>query len=320
MNVLIISPGALGDTLMLLPALIDLSDRVTITFVGRQPGLDFIRPWVHCAMDMERAGWHRLFTNGQDGEGLPVSKAEIAAAFFTDQDGVIRRNLRSLLPDAIVHLFRSLPPEGESIHAAKYLAQCLKSVGLPVDPVRSIEAVQSGILSKKYGLSGRRNKIVFHPGSGSLEKNHPPEFWANLLKRLCSETDLGRFQPVFLLGPAEESLQFYFKDILQPYDIQIILCPDKERLIKTLNEAAIYFGHDSGITHLSAMFGAPTVALFKKNNAVQWGPLGPNVSVIQAEEPGQELIESILKASKDFLGMLASTKKATLNPAFNGKP
>jgi len=301
LNVLIIRPGALGDTLMLLPALTDLSDRETITFVGREPGLDFIRPWVHCAMDMERSGWHRLFTNGQDGESLPVSKAEIAVAFFSDQDGVIRSNLRSFLPDATVNLFRALPPEGENVHVAKYLAQCLKSAGLPVDPVRSIEAIQSGILRKKYGLSRRPNKIVLHPGSGSSEKNHPPGFWANLFKRLVSEIDLGSLEPLFLLGPAEASLQSYFKNRAQPNDIQIICCPGKERLIKTLNETAICLGHDSGITHLSAMLGTPTVALFKKSNAVQWGPLGPNVTVIQNKEPGRELIESILKASRDFL-------------------
>ena len=307
MNVLIIRPGALGDTLMLLPALIDLSDRVTVTFVGRQPGLDFIRPWVHCAMDMETSGWHRLFTNGQDGESLPVSKAEIAVAFFSDQDGLIRSNLRSFLPDATVHLFRSLPPEGENIHVAKYLAQRLKSAGLPVDPVRSIEAIESGILRKKYGLSRRRNKILLHPGSGSLEKNHSPEFWSNLIKRLYSETDLGSLKPVLLLGPAEESLKSYFKNKFQPNDIQIIFCPDKERLIEKLNEAAICLGHDSGITHLSAMLGTPTVALFKKNNVAQWGPLGPNVTVIQNKEPGQQLIESILEASRDFLGMPGSS-------------
>ncbi|MCJ7687270.1 MAG: hypothetical protein MUO68_23575, partial [Desulfobacteraceae bacterium] len=163
--------------------------------------------------------------------------------------------------------------------------------------------IQSGILSKKYGLSQRRNKIVLHPGSGSLEKNHPPEFWSNLFKRLCSEIDLGRLKPVFLLGPAEESLHVYFKDRLQPNDIQIIFCPEKDRLIKTFNETALYLGHDSGITHLSAMHGTPTVALFKKSNAIQWGPLGPNVTVIQNKKPGRELIDSILKASRDFLGM-----------------
>jgi len=303
LNVLIIRPGALGDTLMLLPALIDLSDRVTVTFVGREPGLDFIRPWVHCAMDMERSGWHRLFVNRTDGEGLPVSKAEIAAAFFNDQDGVIRNNLRSFLPEASVHIFRSFPLEGENVHVARYLAECLKSAGLPVDSDRSIEAIQGGILSKKYGLPRRPNKIVLHPGSGSLEKNHPPEFWSDLIKRFCSETDFGSLKPVFLLGPAEESLHSYYEDRLQSEDARIIFCPDKERLIKTLNEAVLCLGHDSGVTHLSAMLCTPTVALFKKSDAVQWGPLGPKVTVIQNQEPGRELIESILKASRDFFEM-----------------
>ena len=303
MNILIIRPGALGDSLMLLPALTDLSDKATITFVGRQPGLDFIRPWVHCAMDMERSGWHRLFTNGEDGESLPVSKAEIAVAFFSDEDGTIRRNLRSLLPDASVHLFRSFPFEGENVHVARYLAQCLKSAGLPVDPVRSILGIQSGILVEKMGRRGRRNKIVLHPGSGSLEKNYPPEFWSYLLKRLFMEIDLGSLRPLFLLGPAEESLYPYFKGIFQPGETQLVLCPGRERLIETLNEAAVFLGHDSGITHLSAMLGTPTVALFRKGNTIQWGPLGPHVRVIQNKKYGKELLETILEALKDFHGM-----------------
>jgi len=51
------------------------------------------------------------------------------------------------------------------------------------------------------------------------------------------------------------------------------------------------------------MLCTPTVALFKKSDAVQWGPLGPKVTVIQNQEPGRELIESILKASRDFFEM-----------------
>ena len=303
MNVLIIRAGALGDTLMLLPALTDLPKWVTVTFVGRELGLDFIRPWVHCAMDMERSGWHRLFTSRKNGEGLPVSKAEVGAAFFNDQDGVILNNLRSFLPDAHVHLFRSFPHKGENVHVARYLAECLKSAGLPVDPVRSIEGVQSGILRKKIDLFVRPDKIVLHPGSGSLEKNYPPEFWSDLIKRLYSEIDTGCLKPTILLGPAEESLQLYFRDRLQLIDdIQIIVSEDRETLIRVIKEAALYLGHDSGITHLFAMLGIPTVALFKKSNAEQWGPLGPNVTVMQNKEPCRELIESVLKASRGFLG------------------
>jgi ADP-heptose:LPS heptosyltransferase len=51
-----------------------------------------------------------------------------------------------------------------------------------------------------------------------------------------------------------------------------------------LNGAALFIGQDSGITHLAAMLGIPTIALFKITNAAQWGPLGPCVRVIGEKE------------------------------------
>jgi len=66
---------------------------------------------------------------------------------------------------------------------------------------------------------------------------------------------------------------------------EIRFCPEKDKLIGILRQAALYIGHDSGITHLAAMLGAPTVALFKGSNADQWSPLGPDVRVIQDNNP-----------------------------------
>ena len=50
----------------------------------------------------------------------------------------------------------------------------------------------------------------------------------------------------------------------------------------------------------AAMLGIPTIALFKKNNVKQWGPLGPFVKIIQSKDSRLELIESILEAAKDL--------------------
>ncbi|MBW1738104.1 MAG: hypothetical protein JRJ69_11270 [Deltaproteobacteria bacterium] len=57
MKALIIRPGAMGDTLMVIPSLIELSGKAAVTFVGRQPGLDFIRDFVNRGLDMEAAGY-----------------------------------------------------------------------------------------------------------------------------------------------------------------------------------------------------------------------------------------------------------------------
>ena len=85
MKVLIIRPGALGDTLMVLPALADLAGRALITFVGRRPGLDFVRAYAGRCLDLETPGWHRLFAETPERASLPVSGTDLVIAFFTDK-------------------------------------------------------------------------------------------------------------------------------------------------------------------------------------------------------------------------------------------
>jgi ADP-heptose:LPS heptosyltransferase len=103
---------------------------------------------------------------------------------------------------------------------------------------------------------------------------------------------------VILLGPAEENLLPLFSG---EKSLEILLSPDTDRLSLLLQEAMIYVGHDSGITHLAAMLGAPTIALFRQTSVAQWKPLGPKVKVIEASTSGSELIEETLRAAYGFL-------------------
>ncbi|MCP4567785.1 MAG: hypothetical protein GY841_09430, partial [FCB group bacterium] len=129
MDLLTIRPGALGDTLMVLPALVQLRAKASITFVGRYPGLDFIADHVHRPMDLEGPGWHRLFMERPDDKGLPVSHADLVVAFFKDKEGWIRENLKSCFPHTPVHVFPSFPPRGEKIHTALYVAERFRLAG-----------------------------------------------------------------------------------------------------------------------------------------------------------------------------------------------
>ena len=108
--------------------------------------------------------------------------------------------------------------------------------------------------------------------------------------------------PAVLLGPAEEKLLPLFS---KEKEVEIILSPDTARLSLLLQEASLYVGHDSGITHLAAMLGAPTIALFKHSSVAQWRPLGPTVEVIDASGSGPELVEKTLKAAHGFLNASA---------------
>lgn len=294
---LIIRPGALGDTLMLLPALGALTGRVSILFVGRRPGLEFIRPHVDQVMDLEGAGWHRLFSDTPDAEGLPVSAVDSVAAFFGDEDGTICRNLERLLPDARVHVFRSFPPKGEALHVAEYLARCLASTGLPVNSAACIEAVRyRGLCDHRPPPKGEQ-RIVLHPGSGSREKNHPAGFWIDLIYRLGREALFQDARCQLLIGPAEEPLYDWFSKQLGPGEAEIVPSWDRDLLLETLDRAALYLGHDSGVTHLAALRSVPTIALFKNSDVAQWMPLGPWVRVIESRNSLTDLADAVLEAA-----------------------
>ena len=107
--------------------------------------------------------------------------------------------------------------------------------------------------------------------------------------------------PVVLLGPAEEKLVPLFSG---ERDVEILLSPDMDKLARLFQEASLYIGHDSGITHLAAMLGAPTIALFRHSSVAQWRPLGPRVKVIEASTSGPELVEQVLSAAREFRSTL----------------
>jgi ADP-heptose:LPS heptosyltransferase len=53
-----------------------------------------------------------------------------------------------------------------------------------------------------------------------------------------------------------------------------------EELAAILAGARLFVGNDSGITHLAALVGAPTVAIFGPFDPAYWAPLGPRVAIV----------------------------------------
>ncbi|MDZ7700183.1 MAG: glycosyltransferase family 9 protein [Deltaproteobacteria bacterium] len=301
MKVLIIRGGALGDTLMFLPALSVLPPDVEITFVGREPGLGFMGDHVDVCMDLERSGWHRLFQASPSGGRLPVEHADRVIAFFTDQSGDLGRNLKGFFPQSGVHTFPSFPPRSAALHVARYVARCLYRAGLPLDEDEAMENSLNGPLIKSSAPVENPYRVVFHPGSGDWEKNHPPQFWCRLMEALSGREGEGGCRHVLLLGPAETQLQPVFEQCLKGSGTEMMNCPSRERLMARLKSARFFIGHDSGVSHLSAMLGTPTLALFRTSDPVQWRPLGPSVQVITRSDSDDELLDVIMKKAACLL-------------------
>jgi len=93
----------------------------------------------------------------------------------------------------------------------------------------------------------------------------------------------------------------YYVDRWKKTGFEIIFSPDKENLMSLLAHAPLYIGHDSGITHLAAMLGRPTIALFKDSSVVQWRPLGPMVRIFQKPDDESHLLDKILESIHEFI-------------------
>ena len=77
-------------------------------------------------------------------------------------------------------------------------------------------------------------------------------------------------------------------------------------LAAILSQCSLFIGNDSGITHLAAALGVPTIALFGPTDPYVWGPRGKKVFIArEVIEDGSgwkwASTDTVLKAALDFL-------------------
>lgn len=116
--------------------------------------------------------------------------------------------------------------------------------------------------------------VVFHPGAGARRKRWPAEKFARLGERLGA---LG-YSLAATSGPADEEAVGILRAAL-PNPPTILAGLELTDLAAILARASLVVGNDSGVTHLGALVGAPTLALFGPFDPVYWAPIGPRVGV-----------------------------------------
>ncbi len=237
MRALIIRSGALGDTLMLMPSIAFLKGRADIILAGRTPGIDYLRPYVKECFDIERGGWHEIFMNegrcpGSISRLLPDLNA--VAAFMNDTQKTVLPNLKKIFPSCDVNLFSPFPAKGESIHNSLYISHCLERSGLPLNAKAAFfESFKGpGLLSRP--VFEKKGYVLFHPGSGSEDKNFSIPFWVEMIQLVCQKKG-GKYQhAVVLLGPAEEKVLSFFEGCFQMMNQRL-----KKQSKKELNQVKL---------------------------------------------------------------------------------
>lgn len=271
---MLIRSGAVGDTLLLLPFLRWLDGRystVEFTLVGQPERLGVIASQLDSASVIDLDGsfaW--LFA-----EGLEAPAA--IRSLLREQDRVIRfssspgdeADLRlRAMGDFQFHSVQALPGPDYSRHSVYHPFDAL-GIEAPVE-----EAMTQGFQWRDSIGQFDRPTLAFAPGAGSASKRWLVEGWERVLG------ELKEVRKLTILGPAEQDRASEDLKRLERLADEVLRCPALEKLALVLSRCRAFAGCDSGITHLAAMTGIPTLALFGPTDPCRWGPIGKRTSIL----------------------------------------
>ncbi len=288
-RVAIVRPGGLGDTLLTVPALqvmLREAPRAAITLVG-SAWAEQIAPLLAFPVRVVRFDsplLTPLFIAGaaEDPTGA-FAQAHAVVIYSSGTDEALVSNVRRLCPGPV--LTWPVRPPGPG-HAAVHFARAVADPApepLPFPDVRvpREEGERAGRWLASRLPAGRspaagRRPVAIHPGSGGRRKCWPPERFARLAELLE--------RPILLIeGPADEQACREVADRL-PLRVPLARAAglDLGRVAALLTHCGCYVGNDSGVSHLAAALGAPTVAVFGPTDPCVWAPRGPRVQVVRA--------------------------------------
>ncbi len=294
-NILVIRPGAIGDALLTFPVLKALKEHYGGTRIRLVSNAQVL-PLAHAfgvaeeTYDFQDVQWSELFSsNGIHTPSMRdlLAKTDLAICWMRDLDGIIEHNFKmSGVKQSIITSGR--PSADEHLHIVDYLAG---TIGLPDIGTLFIAPSSWGFLNS---YSNNTPYVAIHPGSGAEEKCWPTARFAEVIKRLWEQN-----YPVLLLaGPADlKRVDDLLKQLSlppPPENFKMLSHAPLMEVAQQLQQCRCYLGNDSGITHLAAMLGVPTVAIFGPTDPTIWRPMGPFVRVIQGHALEDVTIDDVI--------------------------
>ena len=172
-------------------------------------------------------------------------------------------------------------------HKTAQLAQVLRlnKAPLPVvwfsaeDDARAIGLLPPG-----------RPVIVLAPTANWAPKVWPAERFVALFQRLAATCVPGA-APVVIAGPGEAEAAMAMPVLTAlPGAVNLIDRLSLSEIAAFLARSSLFVGNDSGLMHLAAASGAPTLGLFGPTNAAEYGPTGRRAVALAGSDATMESI------------------------------
>lgn len=270
-RVLVIRGGAIGDFILTLPALRLLRDTIegctlevmgylSIATLAQAAGLaDSVRSLDHRTMAA-------LFSKNapiDDALAEHLRSFNLVVSYLFDPDGHFRASMERIGVKTLIECSHRVQNDGT--HASRQLARPLERLAmfLEDEQLRRAHFPRGEIVPRR---------IAIHIGSGSDKKNWPLERW------LAVADGFHDLEVIFITGEAEQERGMSVGPRACWHALPL------DELARRLGTCAAFFGHDSGIAHLAAACGVPSLLLFGPTDPAVWAPPQPHVSVLRAPE------------------------------------
>jgi ADP-heptose:LPS heptosyltransferase len=294
-RILVIRAGALGDCLLMLPALTALRAhfaRRRIDVMGYPRRWEWVlgRGLVDAVHTIEHPGMHLLLCEGAEvPEPLKafLGTYDVILSYRPDPDGIFESNLRALGARLVLSQPPFPPPPPPTIHVADFALRLVAKLGAlpaPAVPRLRLTAAELALTQRFFRAHhvdpATEQIVVVHPGSGSEAKRWAIANFAALIDTLARHAQV---RVVIVAGYAEQGVVSRLLALIhhaQP------LVADNWPLLPTaalIGQATVFVGNDSGLSHLAAALGRPTVAIFGPTDPEIWGPRGAHVTVVQMD-------------------------------------
>jgi hypothetical protein len=179
-------------------------------------------------------------------------------------------------PSALVLQRDPSPPPG--VHASRWAAEPARALGAAPDsepPVLSFSPAEEEAAAAFLARLPVRFLAV-HPGAGSPAKAWPAERFAALVRHHAPGQGW-----LLVAGPADGDA---VRTLLSVPRVVVARELPVRVLAAVLSRARLFVGNDSGVSHLAAAAGAPTLALFGPTDPAQWSPVGPHAATLASPD------------------------------------
>jgi len=284
-KILVIRGGAIGDFVLTLPALAALRRQFPQTrlevlgysHIAQLALAGGLADEIRSIDARPLAGFFARGGNLDTALQEYFSSFAIIISYLYDPDETFQANVtRSSKAQFIVGPHR--PDENAGVHATEVFLKPLERLaifGAEAAPRLSLNPPSATI-----------HQLAVHPGSGSERKNWPETKWMELLQELIRATEMSL---LLVGGEAEAGRLARLSASLPRSRLQLADNLSLTELAHRLSACSAFVGHDSGISHLAAAVGLPSLVLWGDTLEAVWRPQGEHVKIVRAGESLRQL-------------------------------